>query len=221
MVRELNILDLLPEVARRDDESGDLQAFTDAIQAVLDTDILPKMDGFIDIWDIDRAPDLTADGLTNFIDVILIGLGNPFTFVQDMTTNEKRRIARLMVAMYKQKGTCPGVGNAIRVLTGFESQCEVVTEHFPAWVLDVSLLGLTTYLYGGEEDLWGFEVWVNTDSLTTEDRARITAIINYMKPLESKLTQIIEGTIVYNLVRFDAAQILAVDAEARFDLVPP
>lgn len=78
----------------------------------------------------------------------------------------------------------------------------MVSETFPAWVLDVSELGLTTFLYGGDEDLWGFEVHIN-GAFTPDDELRIRAIIEYMKPLEARLTQLIQGTISIQKVRFD------------------
>lgn len=104
MARQLTICDLLPRIALRDDATGELQAFCDSLQVVLD-EVLAELDIFPDIWDIDRAPDKSGDDLTNFIDVLLLDLGNPFTFVQGMTTLEKRRIARLLILMYREKGT--------------------------------------------------------------------------------------------------------------------
>lgn len=103
MARELTICDLLPRIALRDDATGELQAFCDAIQVVLDS-VLAEIDVFGDIWDIDRAPD-KSPLLTNFIDIILLDLANPFEFVQGMTTIEKKRIAKLLVLLYRQKGT--------------------------------------------------------------------------------------------------------------------
>lgn len=198
------IEDLMPRTAFQQDLTGDLQNFIDALQAVWD-DIMAEVDVWTDIFDIDRAPDKSALGLTNFIDVILWDLGNPFAFIIGSDTNRKRRVARSLVLMYRQKGTCIGIVNAVRTLMGLESQCLVVSETFPAWQLDVSLLGINTFLYGDERDLWGFELHVN-GTMTATDRDNITAIVNYMKPKKARLTQLIQGSVKDSTIRFDTEE---------------
>jgi len=219
VARDLDFKKLVPQQWRRDAISN-LDGFLDDIQKVFD-DLLVESDRFPDILSIDRAPDGTGagQGTTNFVDLLLFQLGNPFTFTYGMTTVEKRRIAALLVPLYKQKGTCVGIENAIRVLTGFESQCIVVSESFAAWQLDKSFLGIDTYLYGATTDLWGFEVWVN-GTMTQTDRDRITAIINYMKPLEAKLTQLIQGSVRTSRLRFDFTETRTKTGLLRFNILP-
>lgn len=110
--------------------------------------------------------------------------------------------------------------NAIRSLTGFESQCVVVSATFPAWQLDVSELSISTFLYGDESDLWGFEVHVN-GTMTADDQARIRAIIEFMKPLEAKLAILKQGSISFQKVHFDVRAVVSQDQLVRFDLLEP
>lgn len=304
MARDLDIIDLWPRKAIRDDASGELAGLSAAMQAVLD-EVLEDSDRFTDIFDIERAPDGVVDrqesfvgdgladqqytlsgspydkksveifidsvlwtevaslttsgptdthytvtlssrfkatitfgdatngaippntsniattyklsiGTTDFVDVILCDLGNPFSFTGGLSTADKRRVAGLLVPLYRQKGTCVGVTNAIRALLGFESQCLVISESFPAWQLGTSLLGQNTFLYGDEDDLWGFEVYVN-GTMSALDRVNVTEVVNYMKPLEARMTQLIQGSIRTARVSFDAAAIVTSDALIRFD----
>ena len=218
---DLKLIDLMPEQAIRDDLTGDLANFLVGLQVVLDT-ILDDADRFTDIFDIDRAPDGTdpAHGTTNFVDVLLQEYGNPFSFVDALTTLEKRKILRVLVLLYRQKGTCVGIENAIRTFLNFDSTCQVLSSSFQAWQLGKSLLGIDTFLYGDTGDLWTFELWVE-GSLTIDDRAHITEIANYMKPLEARLTTINQGVIKRTLVRFDMQGVHAKDTNVKFDMVEP
>lgn len=209
------LIDLMPEIAIRDDSSGELAAFLGVFQAELDA-IFAELDPWTDIFDIDRAPDKSAQDLTNFIDLILQHLGNPFAFISSSDTLRKRRVARSLVLLYLEKGTCRGVENAVRTLTGFPTQCEVVSETIAAWQLNKSFLGLDTNLYGTAADLWGFRLWVN-GTLTATDRTNITEIAKYMKPKEARLIEIRQGVLQFQQIRFDLAQTLTPTALLRFD----
>lgn len=216
MVREFDFTKMVPGQWTRDSE--DLEGFLQDLQQSF-TDILVDVDRLPDIASIDRAPDGSdpTHGSTDFVDVLLAHLGNPFDLAFRATTPEKRRLLALLVPLYRQKGTCIGVENAVRVLTGFDAACLVISETFAAWQLDKSFLGVDTYLYGTEEDLWGFELWVS-GTLTQEDRDRIAEIVNYMKPLEARLVQIIQGTVKDSLMRADVRGRIEKDSLFRFDL---
>lgn len=216
MARDFDFKKLVPKQWIRDGGS-DFEGFLDDIQSAFN-DVLADTDRFTDLISIDDTPDGTDpnQGTTDFVDVLLTHLGNPFDFAFQMATVDKRRLAELLVPLYRQKGTCNGIENAIRVLTGFESQCIVISEGFTPWQLDTSLLGVTTYLYGSESDLWSFEVFVN-GTMTQTDRDRITDIINYMKPLEAKLVRLVQGAVADGTLRFDIRGKITVDGLVRYD----
>ncbi len=54
----------------------------------------------------------------DFLDLILQDLGNPFPF--DLYVLGKRRLASVLVEMYRQKGTEAGIENAIRFFLGID-----------------------------------------------------------------------------------------------------
>jgi phage tail-like protein len=95
---------MLPRHNRRDDVTGDLRRFIACLQETVDL-LLAEGDGFSDIFDLERAPE-------GFLDLILHELGNPFPF--DLGELDKRRLASVLVEMYRQKGTAVG----IRIATG-------------------------------------------------------------------------------------------------------
>ena len=104
----LHLYDILPKVARRLDESGtgELQAFCTALQEVFDR-ITEDTDAFFDeLCTIEYIRE-------EFIDALLYDLGDQFSEQFDLTTIEKRRLSRSLVRMYKLKGTCPGLIDAI------------------------------------------------------------------------------------------------------------
>ena len=69
------------------------------------------VDRWHDIFDLERAPEA-------FVDLILRDLGNPFPF--ELDAMGKRRLASVLVEMYRQKGTAKGIQNAIRFFLGID-----------------------------------------------------------------------------------------------------
>ncbi|MCG8419964.1 MAG: phage tail protein, partial [Proteobacteria bacterium] len=92
--RDFVLINLLPQVNRDRDTTGDLERFLSIVQDVFDL-LLADIDRFPDIFDPDRAPE-------RFVDAMLCDLGNPFAF--DLTLIQKRRLATLLVELYRQVG---------------------------------------------------------------------------------------------------------------------
>lgn len=179
--RRFLIRDMVPDMNLAEDETEDLAKFLALAQEVVDL-LLCDVDRWTNILDLDRAEE-------RFLDAILASLGNPFDF--ELTEAEKRRLARVLVSIYKQKGTDPGIINAVRLFLGLEVDIDV-----PAltgnWVLGVSELGDTTIL--GTNDLakkLSFYV-ISSVILTDEQRERITEIVLYMMRAECHFLGIIE-----------------------------
>ena len=185
--RDFQLFRLHAQKNRDEDASGDFLKFTGALQEILDL-LLCEIDRWTDILD----PDLAAE---QFLDCMLDDLGNPFDF--DLTVTDKRRLIRILVSIYKQKGTSPGIVNVVRFFLGIE----VVVNSFSAegWELGIDELGGSGV---GEEGtailgpgtsfgLYSFEIAAPI-ILTQEQRDRITDIANYMKPAHTHLIQIVE-----------------------------
>lgn len=166
--REWEIFEFIPQVNRSEDE-GDLAKFIAVFQEIGDL-LLCRVDRFTDLIDPDIAP-------IEFVEAMLDDLGNPFTFA--LSDIDKRRLAQVLVDIYKSKGTAPGIIAAIRFLLGFEVTISVPG---PAplglgdWELGVDwILGS-----GDPADVYTF--WVHSPIvLTDEERERIRQIVDYMK----------------------------------------
>lgn len=112
--REFALIDFVPIVNKHDDTSGQMTNFISCLQEVL-TLSLADSDRWQDILDPDLAP-------VDFVEAMLADLGNPFNFVPDLTLNQRRKLAKLLVAIYQLKGSAQGIEQAIRLLLGFDSQ---------------------------------------------------------------------------------------------------
>lgn len=178
--RDFNLYRMLPEMNRREDETQDLYKFALCLQEVTDM-LLCEVDRFADFLDPDTT---TAAG----VEAMLGDLGNPFAF--DPTDEERRRLVRLLVPLYKQKGTDPGIRNAVRLFLGFEV---TLTPYLGEGLsLGESELGVDWVLGPSTSFMrYAFDVNVGVN-LTDEQRERLRAIVVYMKPSHTHLVNIVE-----------------------------
>lgn len=182
--RRFNIYrDMLRDTDRREDDSGDLRSFAAILQDVADLK-LAEIDAFTDILDPDRAPEV-------FVDAMLADLGNPFDFMLSLI--DKRRLAQVLVPMYQQKGTRPGIINAVRFFLGIEVDLRIYAAD--GWILGDDELGETTVLAAsaGSAALFSFDV-IAPRVLTADERLRIRALATYMKGEREHLRLIVEPT---------------------------
>ncbi len=179
--RRFDLLSMLPKHNRRSDTTGDLARFIGCLQEVVDL-LLAEVDRFPDLWDIERAP-------SPFLDLILRDLGNPFPF--DLDELGKRRLAAVLVEVYRQKGTAIGIRNAVRFFLRLEIEA-ITGLAATALVLGVSELGIDWEL--GPSDRfarYAFDVKVGR-VLTPTERKHLRAIVNYMKPAHTHFVNLLE-----------------------------
>jgi len=181
--RRFDLWSMMPKHNRRDDTTGDLRRFIACLQEALDL-LLVDVDRFPDLFDLERAPE-------PFLDAILADLGNPFPF--DLDALGKRRLASVLVEMYRQKGTAVGIRNAVRFFLGID--LEAITPFAgTTLVLGESELGIDWEL--GPSDRfarYAFDVAVGV-VLTDEQRAQIRAIVNYLRPAHTHFVDLHEPT---------------------------
>jgi len=123
---------MLPSRNRAEDVTRDLQYLIACFQDLQDL-ALDRLDRFPDIIDYELTP-------IRYLDAILYGLGNPFAFV--LTDADKRRLAAVLVGIYKQKGTDVGIINGLRFFTGMEATIRCVARD-DTWEIPVDRLGGT------------------------------------------------------------------------------
>lgn len=174
---------MLPEKNRREDTTGDLRHFIECLQEVSDQ-LLADIDAWADILDLDKADE-------QYLDAMLFDLGNPFDF--DLFEIEKRRLLRVLVDIYRQKGTVPGIVNAVRFFLGLTVTIFTYW-HEETLILGESELGVDWSLGPGTP--WGYYAFEiqSAIALTDEQRARILAIADYMKPGHTHIAGIVAPT---------------------------
>lgn len=202
--RRFRYLELLPQVNRTEDQTGELALWAACIQDVIWL-LLGEIDRWATILDPDTAPE-------DFVDAMLADLGNPFQFV-DLSLSDKRRLLRVLVDIYKAKGTEQGIIAVVLFLLGLTITITVFNglgwelaaadsptldgQNPPAGPGD-ELSSTTTEpadaaeLGPGERRLlYTFNV-VSPIALTAEQRSRIEDIVDLMKPAHTHLGRIIE-----------------------------
>ena len=179
--RRFDLWSMLPRHNRRDDVTGDLRRFIACLQEALDL-LLAEGDRFGDVFDIERAPE-------GFLDLILHDLGNPFPF--DLDELDKRRLASVLVEMYRQKGTAIGIENAIRFFLGIDITA-ITPFNGTTLVLGESELGVDWELGPSDQFArYAFDVEVDIPLSTTE-RSQIRAIVDYLKPAHTHFVDLVE-----------------------------
>ena len=176
-----DVWSMLPRHNRRIDTTDDLARFIACLQDVTDL-LLADLDRFPDLFDLERAPE-------DFVDAILADLGNPFTF--ELTTLEKRRLAAVLVEMYRQKGTAAGIRNVVRFLLGIDLEA-IEPIAASTLVLGESLLGVDWELGPSDRrSLYTFDIRVR-QVLTSREREQLLAIVDYMRPAHTHLGRVVE-----------------------------
>ncbi|RJS13751.1 phage tail protein [Corallococcus sp. H22C18031201] len=179
--RRFQLWDMLPGHNRRDDVTGDLRRFISCLQEVTDL-LLADLDAFPDVFDLERAPEA-------FLDAILQDLGNPFAFELDVLA--RRRLASVLVDMYRQKGTALGLRNAIRFFLGIEVRA-ISPFASDTLVLGESELGVDWVLGPSERFArYAFNVEVERP-LSPAERHRLRALVGYLKPAHTHFVDLVE-----------------------------
>jgi len=128
--RIFNLYRLMPLMNRQEDATQDLLKFLNCMQEPTSL-LLHDIDTWTDIFDFNTAPDA-------FLTAILADLGNPFPFV--LSTESKRQLIAILVAIYEQKGTAIGIINAIRFFLGLTVTIGTY-DSSGNWILGESFLG--------------------------------------------------------------------------------
>lgn len=167
--REFDLFEWVADHNLRKDVTGDLARWVNVLQEPFEL-LLFIIDRFQDLLDPDAAPE-------PFLDAMLLDLGYPFSF--DLEEVDKRRLIKILRAMYQQKGTDRGIINAIRFFLGVEAV--ITTPYLTGGFLGTSTLGgtfiLTTSVVA---DLYTFVINVPR-ALVGDEEQRINEIADFMK----------------------------------------
>lgn len=181
--RNFQLWDFVPTINKAEDQTQDLEKFFLVLQDQLDTQ-LASIDNWSDILDSDRADEA-------YLDAMLADLGNPFTF-EDIYENDKRLLLRVLVQIYKKKGTDDAIRDAIRLFMGFDSQINLYRDSGAklgkAGTVRSRLDGSFVLGGGGPFD---FALTVATTEpagrpLTSTEKTRIERIVSVVKPVMAR-----------------------------------
>jgi len=124
---------MIPAKNKREDLTRDLERTSNCIEEVLAW-MMYYVDRFTDQFDPDKATD-------EQIDAMLYDMGNPFSAWTELelTANQKRKLLRILIEIYKSKGTAWGIEQTIFFLLG--EVVHVVPYLQGGWVLGEDALG--------------------------------------------------------------------------------
>lgn len=166
--RDFAFREWIPRINWRED-SGDLEKFISAVQEVGSL-LLYGVDGWGTIYD----PDYCAE---KYLDILLTQIANPFDYFE-LSVIEKRRLVQLLLPIYRQKGTAPGIENAIRLFFAREAAV-IPLQNVTGMRLGTSKLSVDWVLgYTGAN--YTFKVKVESNDGTIPD-SRIAKVVDYMR----------------------------------------
>ncbi|GAB1376773.1 hypothetical protein MASR1M48_16250 [Lactococcus petauri] len=124
-----------------------------------------------------------------FLNMLIRNLG--FDLKVYLTVDKKRKLVKVIINAYKQKGTCVGIENVIRQFVGIDVTCFPFTT---GWILDISELGFDTYLNPSPDNPAGFYTFdVLVDTVLSQEQERIILdLIELMKPAHTHFRQLVQ-----------------------------
>lgn len=187
--RRFLLHDHVPAFALAEDTTDELRLFLGCLQDTVNL-LLHLVDSWAEILDPDRAPE-------PFLDAMLADLGNPF--VIELTLEQKRKLAKVLVRIYQLKGTVPGIVDVVRFFVGIEVTIEVFNGR--GWRLGHDKLSSGTTIASPNPAVIGpsgralYSFRVLTDAvLTNLQREHITTIAQYMKGAQEHLVGVRDAT---------------------------
>jgi phage tail-like protein len=196
--RRWTLLAMLPQKNRTDDTTGDLALLCAVLQDPVDL-ILGQVDAWPLVIDLELTPEF-------FLAAFLAQLGNPFDLTQfALTPLQMRRLAAILMQLYREKGTDPGILDVI----GFFLNLDVTIRCYvrdtcwrvgcPGFYVGSGTVGTTydpgTCVVGPDAASmrweFGFEV-LSPVGLTAAQRAQMTTLINLWKPATAEFIRIVE-----------------------------
>jgi len=165
---------MIPEYNKEQDTTRDLERVMRCIDEVSKV-CLDDVDRFGQMLDPFFTPD-------HILDTLLKHLGNPFAFAYDLSSDRKRDLISVLVAMYKKKGTDKGIQDITRFFIG--KTVTVKDWYIPTdtWTLGESELGYDTYL-GPSLSFVRYAFYLeHADALSNEDKDLIRQIVAFVRP---------------------------------------
>lgn len=206
---EFRLEDQLPRINIRDDDSGDLASFVNEVLQLSLDEAIVDAEKWIDQGDIDVAT-------SNSVDNQLKDLGNPYTVAFGEDINRRRLLVRVLVEIYKTRGTKKSITDVVRAVTGIEIIDVICPAPVTGWVLGEHLLGEvgepdvpdpfnTDHAIFGDGTLAnGRSFLVETVAVLTDEQKEIVReVIRLTKPVGSHFTGFIDATTAPTILHWE------------------
>jgi phage tail-like protein len=168
----LHLWDLLPRHNKRSDERGELRRLIACLQSMTDV-LVARIAAMPSTHEVPNADPKT-------VGLMLQELGNPFG--NAVAPQTSRCLVLSLAELYQQKGTDPGISNAVHWLVGVRVRridCYNLRDDGEAPQIGV-----------GASTAYSFDV-ICDQSITQQQRHRIRAVIEFMKPPHTHLIKIL------------------------------
>lgn len=208
----LNLQQLIPPYDFRIDSTGDLERFigktTDPPGQPDEGILQPVLDL---LWDEhlrwrDQADVDLAD--EDSVNAMLADLGNPFSVALGQPLNRRRLLVRVLVDVYRTKGTATGLRDVIRALTGLEIVRIISPATLAGFTLGVHVLSQTGTplptdpnltdlgFLGSGPGFVRFSFQIEVDRVLTSDEQEIlTEIVQLVKPAHTHFMGFVQPTV--------------------------
>lgn len=178
--------DMLPERIREADHAKDTErlarCYADVIKVLLrDTDARARL----------LDPDITPDSA---LAVLLQTLGCPLESAAWLHPAQKRDLIPLLVPLYKEKGTAPGIVDALAFFLDMAAQVRPFFDPEAIWCLGLDYLGANSTL--GPAAGWAryaFDVVVDRVP-TAQELVVILEIVEFIKPAHTHFVRLVTPT---------------------------
>jgi phage tail-like protein len=184
--REWNLWETsIPDKNKREDYFKDLEKFVKCLDE-LATILITDVDKFGSIFD-------PTTGKPSVIKYLIGHLGNPFSFVNSLPLQQQRDLVQVLVAMYKKKGTKPGIEDMVDFFLNKTVLVVPWTAGDDVWVLNESELGFNTNLGPSRRRmLYSFSIY-HLDDLSDWEKMVIDEIVAKTKPAHTHFISYVHG----------------------------
>ena len=182
--RDFGLWDMIPQFNKDEDVTRDAEKLVKCLDDVARV-LLQDVDRFGNILD----PDITPE---HVLPHLLEHLGNPFRFIDGLSSERKRAIIPLLVRIYRNKGCASNIEEAIEYFLSITTTVRPYYRPDAHWKLGVHQLGLTTIL--GPDLGWArysFEVVLTASEPTAAQKLIIKEIVDALRPCHTHYARLV------------------------------
>lgn len=174
-----DIKKLVANIYEIDDLTGVMSIVLDAIGVQLDED-KTLVDDFTTIFDADRCN-------AQYLPYLAKEFG--WDLDTNLTEYHQRKIVKLLMAIYREKGTKQGIISLIYLMLAVEATVTDINDYWVGWQIGIHQIGMTTHIGIGEQEPYMYHFYVNFPrALSTSERLAAHTLVKFMRPVHTHYT---------------------------------